>query len=781
MAQVYVLSQRLQFLSRLPLDKRPQSFANKELKPQSIRRGVTIDSAQPDDYLLDSKVWDYVAKIDWDHTFETAYQLYCAQQVVSLWGNRCTIEMAIALLIWAAQARTGEAFPAFTGIDKELALPHGGNDRIVQRRRNELRDFFVGWSTSFIDAGLVVPILPPPTKGQMGNGLTGYCSDKRRAIPENGMAIAAAPVIAADWRRIMETRLRTRTQALPLDTEFTMAARMFAKAYDTAVYRKKGIEKAAKLVQMAKEKSRKLSERSKRRQAMSAPGSRYHSMEPRSLSSSPAPDRSSSQPLRGHPNQTRTIRTRVAYWQPREKSPSIEALLATREDSSDDGSGRDSDEEPEQDHKTGIKCDDSRGLQLAGLGPSAPFGFTIGPNGFLLASGNSDVSRTVSVGTQNALRPGLSSRKRPAPESSISELPATKRRPKDITVPMSPPATSPSSQSLSFSSRRRSQPSLSPALTTLTTTSRASSPHVIPSSPTPSLRSVTMSPTLTAVSVSELAPVPELESHITRHIGRLLRERDQYAYYNAHNSCRRGQVVSIEVERAMNDWVAKKQLEGPLLPPGLKAWRDHPRRPDVGPIIRQLLPTWSPAETLLRLGVRPKEFPRHFIVHSVLDLEQKLGHFRWEDRLAPMGEEISAAQVDAELDLLFSVGPEKLSDILATPAEVAKRERLVLKEGIWSYPRDVPEGPKGSLDERPRRVPQKTSGRGLPLAGGSPVKGSRRINYEALKNLVEGDDEEDGEDEVGLGEVLHETLWDAVAQERDVIPEDDSDEEDGDE
>lgn len=746
---MYTLSQHIQFLCRLPPHVRVEHLVATDLKPAAKRKARAC--ADPDDFVLGNAEWEYMSKVDWSRTLDIAYHLYCVQQVVSLWGNRCSIDISVALLQWAIMATTGNTMP-LTVWSTELAVRYRGSEVITARRREEMKDILIGWSTSFPETGLPVPILPAPKRGTMGNGITGYGSDKRRPIPENVMAIAAAPVIAENWRHIMDVRLQTRTRALPLDEEFTMAARMFADAYSehfkatknrqlaTRLKAKQDAKddklatKVAKREAEAAAKSAKSAAREARRVAKSAPGSRRGSRPP-SQPVDPA-GRSKSQPL-----------------DPKEPQSSVnlETLLATMEDSSDDDAGNDSEDD-------GDMPSSSRPLDIENLGAgeaAVPFGFSIGPDGFSVATSDSKPATTVSVGPPltQSLR---AQQKRPFSQmSAISEAASSKRR-----KVRQRPAAPPSPPSTGGSTPAGRSPSPSPSLASIRSLRLVS--------PTPSLRAVSMSPSLSSM---PLQPVDGLPN--TAHIGRLIRERQQYAYYNAYNDQRSGKIVSPEVERAMNAWVATKKAEG-VVPEKITRqyladqldFHGDPKTDDLGPFI-QAHPQWSPTECLLRLGVRPIEFPTHHVPHSLLDLEQQLGHFKWSDRLGPEDEPLSTAELDRELDTLFSLGDESWRGLLATPAEAARREKAYLKSGAWSYGRDIPEGSRRRLDQGKGKSDGKARNRESVLGG----KMSKRINYGALERLVaqpvagsdvgDNDEDEEADDEV-IGELVHETLWDAL-------------------
>jgi len=798
LAHTYVLAQRLQFLARLPHAARLQHLLCKDLKPAAQRAHKTPETAQPDDFTLGSNEWDYIAKVDWTRTFEMAYHLYCAQQVVSLWGIRCTIDMGVALLQWAIMATVGTVIPALTAFTKEMAMPYGGSEIISSRRREELKVMLVGWSTSFPDAGIPIPILKAPRTGTMGNGLRGYASDKRRPIPEYTMAIAAAPVVAAHWRLIMEARLRTRTRALPLDDEFTAAALMFARAYAEDFDRRKNQAKedkaaakvALKQAKIAQRQARKeakreakLAEREAKRQerlaaqlakhAASAPTSKRGSRASSSASSAPAPG--ASRALSQHAARRDLPPAPIPSQPP--KSPTLEALLATREDSSDDDRDGDSEDDEPGPARHNLPSGD---LGLSGV-PSVPFEFSIGPNGFSVAMDNS-TQTTVPVGQPPR---GTNTSKRSAismlSESITSDEPLPKKRKgRRPAVPMSPPPTSPSTLALSEVTRR-SQPSLSPA-------TDATGHPIQASSPTPSLRSITMSPSLTAISTVE----PSQDSS-TAHVGLLARERDQYAFYNVYNDQRSGIVVSPEIEKAMNAWLTTAKATG-VIPTLITrqylerlGFYGNVRVDDLGPFIRDN-PQWSPTECLLRLGIRPVEFPPNLVVHSLLDLEQQLGGFKWEDRLVPIGHAVNDTQLVEELDTLFQFGTEHWQDLFATPAEADKKEALYLKSKVWSYKRDVPEGNINRLDRDSKwyKVPRdrvlEPAARTTVGTTGKTSKASKRIDYSVFNRLVwrDGDGGDAATDDEGEGvlieEVVHETLWSALGSDPMVATPGDDDE-----
>lgn len=279
-----------------------------------------------------------------------------------------------------------------------------------------------------------------------------------------------------------------------------------------------------------------------------------------------------------------------------------------------------------------------------------------------------------------------------------------------------------------------------------------------------------MSPTQTSTSLPEsLYPIDEQES--TRHIGLLLREREQYVAYNPDEERRRGAVVTPGIEAAMLSWVEEARARG-VMPDtitrqylaGLGVHGD-PRRQDLGWFIRAHAHKWSPTECLLRLGIRPIEFPPHLVVHSHVELARQLG--RSLDGLAPMGVTLGPEQLDQELKLLFEHGDEKLSDILATPDEAARKERIYRTQGLWQQPRAVAEGRSGKplADSRPHHshAPREIDGTLMSLP-----TGSKRINYEALRRLCATDNDSDEEVVGAVGDVLDETLWEVMTDKEDL-------------
>lgn len=678
LAQTFVLMNRIQYLAKLGDAERIPELQVRDLTPAAVRRRVTSDSARPEDYQLSPAVWALLGTVDWERVLTMAYGLFCAQQTVCLWGSRTSVNVSAALLLVSLEAEIGDVLPSMTALTRELVLPHAGSEHNVLRRRSELQRQIVGWSSSFPSARLTIPIIPPPKKGTVGTGLTGYASDKRRGIPEAVMVNAAAPVVAAHWDLLMRKRLATRNPPWPLRREYRAAAEMFARAHNHDVQMRKIAAKNEKKAQAAARKM--ASTPASRRPSPASPT--VASL--RAVSQPPGaaiPTPRSSTPGAGKKQMSREDMLRMM-------DVPIETLLATREDSSDEEQEPESDDESRPDILTG----DTRPN-------SVPFGFSIGPDGFSVA--------------RDASEPA----KRPPPTNTE---PPNKRPRIGPQIPLSPPTTA--------SSREPS-----PARTVrILKTSRATTAAT-------SLRSVSMSPTPSHAST--LVPVQETDA--TRHIGLLLREREIYAFFNADAERRRGAAVSKEIEAAMNAWLSAQRRTGSV-PAKFDAsyfkslgFECDPHESDVGPFIARHT-EWSPTESLLRLGIRPIEFPAHYVVHSMAQLRRELYGENPEAGLAPEGRRIGPGELDRELEVLFATPGKRISDILCSEAEVQQRRDLY--ERVWaeSEGRCVAAAQR-QIDSTGVMEDEEEEEQEVAVPA---VKGSRRINMAVLAKLC-GDEDED--------------------------------------
>lgn len=758
MSQVLVMTRHIERLCRLPWEERLTQLSYTELKSASKSKGVTLATAKPDDFQLDSKAWDYMASVDWQLSLAAAYKLYCATQVVDLWGNRHSTDFASALLFWGIQVAQGENVPFISGWSIEIAHTFGGNEFNALARRAEMKDFLVGWSTSFPDAELPVPIIAGPPKGKaVGNGLTGFGGDRRRAIPENQMALAAAPIIAEHWREIALVRLQTRWEALPLDTEYAMAARMFANAFSKCnpIRRSASVSRPSSVAP-----ARPPSIGSRHRASTTARSSRAPSVafsrassvvSTTSARASPAPSAlsaTSSRSVTSREEMLRTSRddmlrrmnlTPARPPTPPPPEPSIEELLARRDDSSDD------DADGETDDKRRGNLKPRKTLPLTDVPTGAPFAFSIGPDGsFSVAKDDSPPTPVVTV-----------SRKRPSP----AVAPVPKRPRMAPTVPPSPPLTAPSA---GFRS-----PSPSPSHAATVTSLASAAP-----SATRYLQAMSMSPSPSQYSLPDQSP---REDDVSRYACLLRRERDQYVTYNIWNERKRGAAVSKDVENAMHAWIQESKDQGRLpaeiTPRYLATLGVHgnPRKQDLGPFIARNSHRWSATECLLRLGIKPLEFPSHLLVHSLTSLKWQLDPSSFEPVFAAEGERIDHNRLEAELDALFFDAGEQWRDLICTPAEADAKERVFLKRGIWAYDRSVQEGRFHKLDPARRARKQKGT---LQVPGPVrpsepmillPKASSKRINYSALRRLMgqeppEGGDDDADDDDLALRSVLDESV-----------------------
>lgn len=700
LSQTFVLMNRIQHLAKLSDDERIRELQLHDLLPAAVRRGVTPETACVDDYQLSPGLWALLADVDWEHVLTTAYGLMCAQQTVCLWGSRTSVNVSCALLLVSLEAELGDVLPSLTALTRELVLPHAGSEHNVLRRRSELQRLIVGWSSSFPVARLPIPIIPVPKKGTVGTGLTGYASDRRRGIPESVMVNAAAPVVAAHWRLLMRTRIATRNPPWPLRKEYRFAAEMFARAHNHDTQMRKIAERNAKKAA---------------RKTASTPASRRQSPaivptgQARAISQPPPPGLAS--PKRGT-TPGRKAMTREDML--RMMDVPIETLLATREDSSD--------EEPEPDSDSESERPD---LFSGNTQNSVPFEFSIGPDGFSVA--------------RDAPKPSAQPSKRPADSVAPAVGPPGKRaRRATPSIPLSPPTTA---------SSREPSPAHS------TKSGILAKSHIIPKSSrattaATSLRSISASPT-----PSHATLVPVQETDATRHIGQLLREREIYAFFNADAERRRGLAVSREIEAAMNAWLRSERQKG-TIPAKFDmtyfkslGFDCDPHETDVGPFIAAH-PQWSPTEALLRLGIRPIEFPPHYVVHSMAQLRRDLYGENIEEGLAPEGQRIGPEELEHELSVLFTA-PETVKDILCTDAEVEQRRAMY--EKIWAESegrchaaaqRQIDSngvlGVGGDGEEEEGE--EGTTGLG---ATALASRGSRRINMAVLAQLCGDEEDED--------------------------------------
>jgi hypothetical protein len=226
LACVYHAVERIKFLASMDHPKRLL-----EMNKLVNRPNRKIPSKTLSQEILEIH-WDFFSrfKIPWDHIMPTAQRLLHASHCVLLWDDRQPHPIAVALVIASIEAVTEQVMPFHTPIIRELSNYIGAAEYVAGERYEELNKMVISWTTSVIDAGLTYPQVNPPPVGCIGNGLTGWGSDKRRRIPENEMFVAAASLIARNWRVIASTRVTTRTEVLTCDEEFNAARLTYSKA-----------------------------------------------------------------------------------------------------------------------------------------------------------------------------------------------------------------------------------------------------------------------------------------------------------------------------------------------------------------------------------------------------------------------------------------------------------------------------------------------------------------------------------------------------------------------
>ncbi|ORY28604.1 hypothetical protein BCR39DRAFT_534328 [Naematelia encephala] len=164
----------------------------------------------------------------WKAMIEAAYHIYELQSTVSLYTGRELNSTAIALAVCAIEAVVEKEIPSFTDFTSTVCKEYGQSPYSVRERCRELHNLCVAWSTSLTDAGITVPQLLPPKRGNLGTGVAYYGTQRNRAIPLGSMYAASVLTIAKNWQVLAKTRLRTRVSALPLEDELHYAQRMFA-------------------------------------------------------------------------------------------------------------------------------------------------------------------------------------------------------------------------------------------------------------------------------------------------------------------------------------------------------------------------------------------------------------------------------------------------------------------------------------------------------------------------------------------------------------------------
>lgn len=599
--------------------------------------------------------WIWFKGFRWDEILDIGYKLYQVQQCVSLWGARCSTQVAVALTTWACMALVGDPMPQYINVSSELSEScfKQGNS-VAAERAVELKNLLIAWSTSIPHADPPFPQIKLPRIGGLGDGLSMYGSDVRRRIPEPEMAAAAGRTIADNWQKILRARLR-RFDVIPLDDEHNIARKLFAAA-----------------------------------------GGR--DAEP---NSSPTPKKEKVPSKRGHiyiptPVNGPQLQTYIKKSRPSTISPptytatftppperTIEQMLADA-DSSDGAYGSTDDE---------AQPKPTLGLGLTNLGEKkTPFAFSIGPDGF-----------SVNTYTPEAT-PLRSMKVEPSAHSSSSVSPSPVLISRQRTGSYTPSdagydSASETARILPYVKHIHSPPRYRKTMkrdAQRRSVSRSATPASV-ASPMSTVTSLPMSP-----SASVDIPLRELSDRVDfegDHVGLLIREREQYQTYHPSNERAFGRLVSAEVEVAMKKWVAAEKEKGTIpeeISPAYLAslgLRDDPQDVDLGPWVERISKRMSPVEALLRAGIEPTEFPPHHIVHSLLHLDQQLNLYLGNEAFAPIGQDINQAQLDKELELLFKNGEQKFDHIILSKAEQAKRKKQIDELGLWDED-DTPTKPK---------------------------------------------------------------------------------------
>ncbi|KAK8865633.1 hypothetical protein IAR55_000778 [Kwoniella newhampshirensis] len=690
------LHRRFTKLLHNPFDPLESTLFDVLQMSQRLRQIVETPHEQRGSLLLTRPLWltshrdwnehdfEFFAHLDWDKALRYAYQLYQMQRSVYLWGTHTSPAAAIALTIWAMQAVQASVMPQRHSIMQELGAPYGHKYWTAGERTREMQNLLIAWSTSIPDAGLPFPVIRLPPKGGLGDGLSGYNGDKRRPIPDNDIAATVAPVIAQHWRTILRARCRTRTDTMSIDNELWLSRKLFvisAACHDSPVASAVGdsqtrtkAKKKPSGVQSTRYK-KKADEASlevadfeplRRIQAQAVSIPRTATSLSRSFSS-----RSSS--AMGvdilHPSCAYAQGTKFV---PPPEEPTVEDLLAVRDASSDEGSehGSSEDEGP-----SGVALSAFQ-IGLAGATKAqTPFAFTIGPKGFSIET--QDHANQSTVRNKAAFKPPV--------VRSITGMPST-----SSLVSSASSIGSDSGAGSASEAERAIQPQQARLASPLSsqsgaTVSRSQSPlHAFRSS------SRGLSPASTSIITATV-----VNEQDDAHVGLLVREREEYVRFRPRVYVGSGQTVGTECEQYIWKWV-RRQIQNGSMPAKITAEylqsigiRGDPRRIDLGPWVESNKSKWSPVESLLRAGIKPKEFPLQHIPHSVLCLSLTLNNYgkmspNGGGGYAPIGQTIDDKQLDRELSMLFvAESGEDLASALLSEKESKAREQSYRRAKIW--------------------------------------------------------------------------------------------------
>ncbi|WWC60575.1 uncharacterized protein I303_103149 [Kwoniella dejecticola CBS 10117] len=687
------IMRRLQFLVELPHAERTKHLHTLPKVSKGERDWYESDFAGLED-------------TQWAQVLPHAYQLYQIQECVRLWGASSSPQVAIALVQWAVQSSSKSVLYQHSALQQELAHVYGRGHTVAAERFRDLRNLLIAWSTSITDAGLPFPIMDLPAKGGLGDGVSGYRGDGRRAIPDIELAVAAAPIIVKHWRRILKARLSQRLDVMSLEDETWLSRKMYIVSAQVHHYRQ---DPRAQLTKS---------------QVLQRPTSWV------SPSLSPSPS-SSSTPLPPSQESTRykprfsdkfkinaenarkailafeplkRVRPRpppVKSWIPGEAlqhyqanlpvpaitqnsfelkhydrfvppppEKSIERLIQEPELSSDEEDGYTSDEEGnvtviDSAHQLQKKQNTYIPSTLAQIDANArsainashPFAFTIGPNGF-----NRDSNAAAPTATQtlprSTLKPVLDS------SSDLSNSPVLMSRQSSIE---SSSGIGSASETESVIRHPHGRLTVNGLLNTPTASAQASpvrspaprsnnAPNVsVQSRSFPQAR--TPSP---AASSSSSTQLKESNGREDSHVGLLVREREEYVQFRLPNLEREGILVPSLCEDYMWKWI-RAQVNNGTMPKVINQNQQYlrsigisgdPHKIDLGPWVQSNSHRWSPLECLLRAGIKPKEIPVQHIPHSLIHTKILLRHFNTVDPFVAVGQAIDDAQLDQEIKCL---------------------------------------------------------------------------------------------------------------------------------
>ncbi|WVF70957.1 hypothetical protein IAT40_005752 [Kwoniella sp. CBS 6097] len=756
---------RLRMVVELPHEERVKVLLSKP----SITKGER--DWTPEDFT-------YFEGLDWNKVIPAAYQLFRMQEVVRLWGNQCTPMIAVALLLWAIQAVTGVVMPQYSSFQRELCAFYGKTPWGTAEKFRDMRNLLIAWSTSILDAGHTFPVLPIPSKGGIGNGVSGYNADSRRPIPEVDIAVCAAPTLIAIWPQIVRARLRGRVDVMAYEDELWLARKMtvvsagiyhfsqesFQKSSQPqmnlirrrdAASTPKGPKTKANISQrtpkisfkfkLAADEAKKAiieyeplkraqpkssvelyRQQQERSRQLSIARSMSVSSSASSAPSSPGP---SARPLPApHPSKE---------FIPPPPEKTIEDMLARPDVSSDDDSDSESDEE-----STTVNLPSSRlttgGTNTKTQSNSQPFAFTIGPQGFNIDAQSQPAPKTA-ISTSIEMQRNIDSTSDLSPSSALMarRLSADSHpgggsaseaeTPIQIAAPQRIQASSPVSSHSNSNTTLLSRVATPVPLTASTSRASSSAPP-------------------------KKAPRTSVEDD---HVGLLIREREEYIQFRLPQYYDSGYVVPAACEAEMWKWL-REQVNNGSMPRHIdEAYlrsigiTGDPRRVDLGEWVESKSNVWSPVECLLRAGIRPQEIPTQHIPYSMVHLELLLKHWN-KTGLAPIGEPVEGEQLEKEIDLLFTRddadGGDVWSQMILSEKEAKLRKQNYIKSGAWDAEeqKEVYEQKNNHASSGKARTAKKTT----------KAKGAEQDEVDDSGSVIEDGDESAVEEGVGVGDDL---------------------------